>query len=215
MVNTDILAPLAGQLIPLADVDDPIFADKVMGDGFALEPTGNRIVAPVSGDVIAMQGHAFGLRRSDGLEILIHIGIDTNGLNGKPFSWRIKTGDVVKAGDDVGNVDLAAISSANLSTTTMVVITNSDDLLEALTMQTYKKATIGEVVASATVKNISSAVPQQKAVDHSGRKYSQLASEIIAGVGGQQNVDSVIHCITRLRFYLKDHNVANDQAVEQ
>ena len=215
MVNTDILAPLAGQLIPLADVDDPIFADKVMGDGFALEPTGNRIVAPVSGDVIAMQGHAFGLRRSDGLEILIHIGIDTNGLNGKPFSWRIKTGDVVKAGDDVGSVDLAAISSANLSTTTMVVITNSDDLLEALTMQTYKKATIGEVVASATVKNRSSAVPQQKAVDHSGRKYSQLASEIIAGVGGQQNVDSVIHCITRLRFYLKDHNVANDQAVEQ
>lgn len=54
MVNTDILAPLAGQLIPLADVDDPIFADKVMGDGFALEPTGNRIVAPVSGEVIAM-----------------------------------------------------------------------------------------------------------------------------------------------------------------
>lgn len=69
--------PVMGQVIELEDVSDPVFAGGMMGDGFAVEPTGNEIVAPVSGEVTMVQGHAVGFKRADGLEILLHMGIDT------------------------------------------------------------------------------------------------------------------------------------------
>ena len=126
-----------------------------MGDGFALQPTGHDIVAPVSGVVIATQGHAFGIRRSDGLEVLTHVGLETVSLDGKPFEWRIKEGDQVNAGDHVGDVDLAEIKAAHLDTTTMVVFTNTADVLDKLTLISgQENVSAGETVADATVKTI-------------------------------------------------------------
>ena len=214
MVDTKILAPLAGHVISLADVADPVFSKKTMGDGFALQPTGHDIVAPVSGVVIAMQGHAFGVRRSDGLEVLTHVGLETVSLDGKPFEWRIKEGNQVKAGDHVGDVDLEEIKAAHLDTTTMVVFTNTADVLDKLTLISGKEnVSAGETVADATVKTIAPVTSSTPAKGN-GTKYEPLAADIIQGVGGAQNVDKVIHCITRLRFYLKDHTVADDHKIE-
>ena len=139
MADTKILAPLAGHVISLDDVADPVFSKKTMGDGLALQPTGHDIVAPVSGVVIATQGHAFGIRRSDGLEVLTHVCLETVSLDGKPFEWRIKEGDQVNAGDHVGDVDLAEIKAAHLDTTTMVVFTNTADVLDKLTLISGKE----------------------------------------------------------------------------
>lgn len=219
MANTKILAPLAGQLIPLGEVEDPIFSKKVMGEGFGLKPTGRKIVAPIDGEVMALQGHAFGLHHPDGLEVLTHIGIETVSLNGKPFSWTIKIGDHVHAGDVVGTVDLAQIEAANLSTTTIVVITNTADKLDKLEIGGYKIVAAGEQAAEATVKPdivqaSTTSNTNKPASKQSGNQYASLATDIIAGVGGAKNVDKVIHCITRLRFYLKDHNAADDRAIE-
>jgi len=215
MTNTKILAPLAGKLIPLIEVDDPIFSKKTMGDGFGLIPTGHDIVAPVAGEVIALQGHAFGLHNSDGLDVLTHIGLETVSLDGKPFSWTIKKGDHVRAGDKVGSVDLAQITAANLSTTTMVVVTNTAERVDSLKVIDYKTVTAGEVVADVAIKQeIIETTKMSSSVKRSGNQYEGLAADIIAGVGGAQNVDKVIHCITRLRFYLKDHNIADNQAIE-
>lgn len=214
MADTKILAPLAGHVISLADVADPVFSKKTMGDGFALQPTGHDIVAPVSGVVIATQGHAFGIRRSDGLEVLTHVGLETVSLEGKPFEWRIKEGDQVNAGDHVGDVDLAEIKAAHLDTTTMVVFTNTADVLDKLTLISGQdNVSAGETVADATVKTIEPVTSSTPAKGN-GTKYEPLAADIIQGVGGAQNVDKVIHCITRLRFYLKDHTVADDHKIE-
>lgn len=217
MTNIKILAPLAGQLIPLTEVEDPIFSQKTMGEGFGIKPTGDRILAPVTGEVIALQGHAFGLRTSDGLEILTHIGLETVSLAGKPFSWTIKIGDHVTAGHQVGVVDLKQISAANLPTTTIVVFTNTAEKLSKLEINNYRSVATGESVAVATVRTTTNMTENtnKPSTGKSGNQYTDLATDIIAGVGGGQNVDKVIHCITRLRFYLKDHTAADKQVLEK
>jgi len=94
------IAPMKGKIIPLSDVDDQVFSTKMMGDGFAIELDDNKVVAPFDGEVIMTfpTKHAYGLRRSDGLEIFIHIGMDTVQLNGEGFNCLVKTGDLVKKG---------------------------------------------------------------------------------------------------------------------
>ncbi|MEG1283989.1 MAG: PTS glucose transporter subunit IIA, partial [Lactococcus sp.] len=89
-VNEDknLYAPLAGTVIDLEKVSDPVFAKKVMGDGYAIEPTSSEIVSPVAGEVSLVQGHAIGFKRADGLEVLLHLGIDTVSLNGQPFQIK-------------------------------------------------------------------------------------------------------------------------------
>ncbi|MBA1307545.1 PTS glucose transporter subunit IIA, partial [Pseudomonas stutzeri] len=86
MNNVEILAPITGQLIALSSVKDNVFSREVMGKGFAIIPTGQEIVAPVDGEVIALQGHAFGIKQTNGLEVLTHVGLETVTLNGKPYS---------------------------------------------------------------------------------------------------------------------------------
>ena len=97
--DKNLYTPLAGTVIDLEKVSDPVFAKKVMGDGYAIEPTSNDIVSPVAGEVSLVQGHAIGFTRADGLEVLLHLGIDTVSLNGQPFQIKVKVGDIVDGGD--------------------------------------------------------------------------------------------------------------------
>ena len=124
-----IVAPMAGKAIALTDVADPVFASEAMGKGMAIEPTEGKVFAPVDGTitVLAETGHAVGLLSDDGAEILLHIGIDTVELKGEPFTAHVKQMQEVKKGDLLMDVDLAAVKAAGKATTTMVIITNTDD----------------------------------------------------------------------------------------
>lgn len=129
-----VLAPMDGELIPLADVPDPVFSSGAMGSGVAVVPTSGTVYAPVSGTVIVTMdsGHAYGIRTADGVEVLVHVGIDTVNLKGEGFTPKVSQGDTVTAGDVLAEVDLNAIEAAGYSTTTVVLITNSAAQSEVL-----------------------------------------------------------------------------------
>lgn len=122
----DFTLPMPGRVLPITDVPDPVFSGRVMGDGFAIEPTGGRVVAPVSGEVVTLfpTGHAIGLRADSGLEVLVHVGIDTVSLNGEGFTARVAQGDRVTAGQTLVDVDLDAVRPRVPSLITPVIFTN-------------------------------------------------------------------------------------------
>ena len=124
-----VSSPMAGDGIPVADVADPVFACEAMGRTAAIEPTGSKVYAPVTGTItmLAETGHAIGLLSDNGTEVLIHIGIDTVNLKGAPFTAHVKTGDRVSKGDLIMDVDFDQVRTAGLPATTLIIITNSDD----------------------------------------------------------------------------------------
>ena len=119
-----ILSPLTGKVMPLEDVSDPVFSQKIIGDGVAVFPSEGRIVSPVDGQVVSVAdtGHAYGLKTEDGLEILIHVGLETVSLKGECFNVYVKPGDQVKAGDKLAEVDLGFLAEKNISPVTPVLI---------------------------------------------------------------------------------------------
>lgn len=121
-----IVAPLAGTMVAITDVPDPVFASKAMGNGFAVAPSADDVVAPCAGTVnmVAKTAHAFGIRTDEGLEILVHMGIDTVELEGAPFSMNVEVDERVEAGQPLSRMDLAAVEAAGKSTMTMVIFLN-------------------------------------------------------------------------------------------
>ena len=118
-----ILAPADGELIPLAEVPDEVFSQKVMGDGFAVIPANGRVVAPISGTAVSVfpTGHAVGIETKDGVECIVHIGLDTVELNGEGFQPLIGQGEKVKAGQPILTFDKDLIEGKGYNLTTMVV----------------------------------------------------------------------------------------------
>lgn len=127
-----IVSPLTGNVRSLENVPDPVFAQKMMGDGFAIEPTDGVVVSPIHGEVVQVfpTKHAVGLRSDQGLEILIHVGIDTVHMQGEGFEAYVKAGDRVKAGDLLLSFDLTLVQQKAKSSLTPVVITNGDVVSE-------------------------------------------------------------------------------------
>lgn len=121
-----LYAPTDGDYIALENVEDKVFSQKIMGDGFAIEPKNGTFVSPVSGELVTVfpTMHAYGIKTEDGKEVLIHIGIDTVSLNGHGFSAKVKQGQKVKTGDVLVKVDLEAVKQAGYPITTMVIITS-------------------------------------------------------------------------------------------
>jgi len=121
-----IFAPMSGQMMALDQVPDEVFAGKVLGDGAAILPSDGRLCSPVDGVVstVAETLHAYGFTSDDGLEILVHVGLDTVELKGEGFQCLVREGDRVKAGDPVAEIDLDRLSARGLSTITPVVITD-------------------------------------------------------------------------------------------
>jgi len=149
-VTTVLQAPATGKLVPISDVDDASFAQKLLGDGYAVEPTNGEIVAPVSGEVTSIfpTKHALGIKTASGLEILLHMGINTVEMNGEPFDLHVEAGDQIAAGTAVATVDLAMIKAADKATTMMVVMTNMDQVHDFQLNQT-QTVTAGEIVGAA------------------------------------------------------------------
>jgi PTS system beta-glucosides-specific IIA component len=146
-----VYSPIEGQVVKIEDVSDPVFSKKIMGEGYAVEPTAGTLYAPVSASVTLVQGHALGFTRADGLEVLLHVGIDTVSLNGAPFKFKVKVGDIVDGGDEVGTVDWAQVEAKGLAKTTMVVFTNTADKLADFTVN-YGQASAGSNVGQANTK---------------------------------------------------------------
>lgn len=128
--KTEIAAPIPGKVIPLIDVKDPTFASGVLGEGFAIEPSEGKVYAPFDGtcDNLFDTLHAMGLVSDSGVELLIHVGLETVGLGGKPFTAHIKTGEKFKKGDLLLEFDIDAIKAAGCETQSPVIVTNAEDL---------------------------------------------------------------------------------------
>ena len=129
LTDETIQTPIVGDVVALADVNDPVFSSGAMGQGIAVKPSQGVVYAPADAEVsIAFPtGHAFGLKTTDGAEVLIHVGIDTVTMNGDGFEAKVAQGDKVKAGDVLGTFDSAKIAAAGLDNTTMVIVTNTAD----------------------------------------------------------------------------------------
>ncbi len=120
-------APVSGTIVPLAEVKDKVFASGALGNGVGIVPDNGRFYAPFAGTVVTAfpTGHAFGIKSADGVEVLIHIGIDTVQLEGKGFTPAVTQGQSVEAGDLLATVDLEAVKAAGYDTTTVMVVTNT------------------------------------------------------------------------------------------
>ncbi|MFA0027983.1 PTS glucose transporter subunit IIA [Vibrio breoganii] len=130
--SIEIISPLSGEIVNIEDVPDVVFAEKIVGDGIAIKPTGNKIVAPVNGTIgkIFETNHAFSIESTDGIELFVHFGIDTVELKGEGFTRIGSEGQEVKAGDTIIEFDLAFLEDKAKSTLTPVVISNMDEIKE-------------------------------------------------------------------------------------
>ena len=152
LASGTLVAPIAGEVLPMESCSDPIFAGKGMGDGCVVVPADGSLVSPCDGTVslVADTGHAVGLVSDQGAEILIHIGIDTVNLAGKPFTAHVAPGERVRAGQPLMDVDLAQIKAAGLSTETMVIVTNTPDF-SAVTTTAVGTVSAGDELLDLTV----------------------------------------------------------------
>jgi len=128
--NIEIVAPLSGEIVNIEDVPDVVFAEKIVGDGVAIRPSGNQIVAPVEGTIgkIFETNHAFSIESDNGIELFVHFGIDTVELKGEGFKRLAEEGQKVKKGDPIIEFDLAFLEEKAKSTLTPVVISNMDEI---------------------------------------------------------------------------------------
>ncbi|MBR7184446.1 MAG: PTS glucose transporter subunit IIA [Clostridia bacterium] len=141
-----ILAPMSGRAVALEAVPDEVFAAGMLGIGFAVEAAAGEIFAPVSGvlETVADSLHAYTIHTDDGLDVLVHVGIDTVTLRGEPFTVLVSPGTRVRAGERIARVDLDALRTAGLPTVTPVVITNPDTV-------TSPRLTLGAATGGETV----------------------------------------------------------------
>lgn len=152
--NFQLLAPVTGKSIPLSEVADEVFAQKLAGDGIAIEPTGDTIVAPADGELtlVFKTLHAFALTLDNGAELLVHIGLETVSLNGEGFEQLAEQGTKVKAGTPIIKIDREFIKSKGLPLTTPVLITNPD-ITESLTLNENIDVVAGKTtIAEYTIK---------------------------------------------------------------
>ena len=149
-VTDEVHSVADGEVINIEDVKDPVFSQKMMGDGFAVEPENGHIVSPVAGKVTSVfpTKHALGLVTDNGLEVLVHIGLDTVSLEGKPFEVKVSEGQTVAAGDLLVEADLNASRAAGRETSTIVVFTNADAI------KSVKVEHTGKLAANAPVATV-------------------------------------------------------------
>lgn len=149
--TTVIVAPIAGFVVPLDEVDDKVFASRALGEGVGIRPTDDRVTSPVAGVLVTVpeSGHAFGIKTDDGVEVLVHIGIDTVQLQGKCFDVAAKQNQRVDVGDLLATVDLEGVRDAGYDPTTVVVVINSKTLL-SVTPKTGSDVLPGDLIIDVT-----------------------------------------------------------------
>jgi PTS system beta-glucosides-specific IIC component len=149
--TTVIVAPIAGLVVSLDEVDDKVFASRALGEGVGIRPTDGRVSSPVAGVLVTVpeSGHAYGIKTDDGVEVLVHIGIDTVQLQGKCFDVAVQKNQRVEIGDLLATVDLEGVRDAGFDTTTIVVVVNSKTLL-SVTPKTGSDVISGDLIIDVT-----------------------------------------------------------------
>lgn len=204
-----IVAPVTGKCIDLKKVPDEMFADKIMGDGMAFEFDGDTVYAPCSGivRVVANTNHAVGICSDSGLEVLLHVGIDTVNLAGNGLEALVVQGQRVKTGDPIIKIDRQFMTDHQINLITPLVLTNYQDF-------DYQIIGVGnDVNQGDTIIEFRDAKKTEEKEDI--MKYQELCKNIIENVGGKDNVLGVSHCVTRLRFKLKDSTKANTEVLSK
>ncbi len=212
--NIKISSPLNGTLIPLNEIDDPVFASGAMGRGIAVKNPEGKVYSPFDGEITVFfpTKHAIGLKSDDGVELLIHVGMDTVKLDGEGFTAKAEAGDKVKRGQLLLEFDPNVIKKAGYQTTTPVVVTNHADFGD-ITFELNNQS----ITAKAPAEESSSA-PVEKDADDS--QYDGLPDEervaklIMKYVGGPDNVRTAEHCATRLRLIVNDKSKIQEKKVE-
>ncbi len=211
MRDIRLTSPVAGELIPLSEVKDMVFSSGAMGRGAAVKDPQGKVVAPFDGEVTAFfeTKHAIGLKSTDGVEVLIHVGMDTVKLKGEHFTAQAAQGDKVKKGQVLLTFDPAAIREAGYDTTTPVVVTNAaefgDITVEYGGQSITSKAAAGGAAAAADAEDHSfDDLPDEQRVAKLIEKY----------VGGMENVRNAEHCATRLRLIVNDKSKIDEKAIE-
>lgn len=206
--NEQIYACGIGVYLPLESVKDETFNSGLMGPGFGIEPEQGIVFAPAAGTIsmIFPTGHAIGITTSNGLEILIHIGIDTVQLDGKGFTVLKKVGDKVAAHEEMIHFDMELIRNAGLDFTIMQVFTNGEST--AISLNASK------ITQFSKVTGIEKRKEETKMKDTSTYEYGKLCSEILQAVGGSKNIKNVFHCVTRLRIVPINRDIVDMGALE-
>ena len=211
MRDIRLTSPLEGELIPLSAVKDMVFSTGAMGRGAAVRNPQGKVVAPFDGEITVFfeTKHAIGLKSADGIEVLIHVGMDTVKLNGEHFEAHAAQGDKVKKGQVLLTFDPAAIREAGYDTTTPVVVTNAaefgDITVEYGGQSITSKAAAGGAAAAADAEDHSfDDLPDEQRVAKLIEKY----------VGGMENVRNAEHCATRLRLIVNDKSKIDEKAIE-
>ena len=209
-------SPLHGRLIPLSEVTDPAFASGAMGRGAAVADPEGRVVSPVDGEVTVLFAtkHAIGIHSADGVDLLIHVGVDTVKLEGKHFTSHVAQGDTVKKGQLLLEFDPDAVRAEGYETTTPVLVTNAAD---------YGKITFtldGAEISSGDDAEEDGAPQEEHStaavaeIDPNLPKEERVAKLIWKYVGGAGNVRSAEHCATRLRLIVNDKTLIDEKAIE-
>ena len=211
MRDIRLTSPLEGELVPLSAVKDMVFSTGAMGRGAAVRNPQGKVVAPFDGEITVFfeTKHAIGLKSADGVEVLIHVGMDTVKLNGEHFEAHAAQGDKVKKGQVLLTFDPAAIREAGYDTTTPVVVTNAaefgDITVEYGGQSITSKAAAGGAAAAADAEDHSfDDLPDEQRVAKLIEKY----------VGGMENVRNAEHCATRLRLIVNDKSKIDEKAIE-
>ncbi|MGV0361846.1 glucose PTS transporter subunit IIA [Corynebacterium minutissimum] len=149
--TTDIASPAAGEVVPMAEIDDPVFSAGTLGDGVGIVPENNDVYSPVSGTVMSAMksGHAYGVKTEDGVEVLVHIGINTVKMKGDGFTPAVKKGDTIQKGELLATVDFDKVREAGYDTTIVLAVTNTK-ALSAVTPAGLKHASAGDTVITTT-----------------------------------------------------------------
>lgn len=146
--NMEIFAPVNGKIVSLEDVPDPVFSQKMMGEGIAITPTDGHFLSPVNGKIVQVPDtkHAVGILADDGSEILIHVGLETVALKGEGFDAKVKVGDEVSVGQPLIEVDLEYISEHAENIITPIIITNSQNNGKHYQMTDESNAAAGQTL---------------------------------------------------------------------
>lgn len=211
-----ISSPINGKLIPLNEVNDPVFAGGAMGRGIAIKDPEGKVYAPFDGEITVFfpTGHAIGLKSDDGIELLIHVGMDTVKLNGEGFSPKAEAQQKVKRGQLLLEFDPRVITEAGYETTTPVVVTNHADFGDITFELDSQKLTVAasaaEGGAGAGEQDTDEAIKQFANLPDAER----VAKSIMHYVGGPDNVRTAEHCATRLRLIVNDKSKIQEKKIE-
>ena len=210
-------SPLEGELIALKEVNDPAFAGELMGRGAAVKNPQGKVRAPFDGEVTVLfpTKHAIGLHSTAGVDLLVHVGLDTVNLEGKHFTAHVEQGAAIKKGDLLIEFDEAAIRAAGYDMTTPVVVTNTADYGRIEISLGEQKIASGGEEEAAPEAPAAPAVPAGPNPAYASMSAEErVAHEILDHIGGMANIRSAEHCATRLRLILNDKEKIEDKAVE-